>query len=244
MSDPVSENGTPWNQLPGATGGIRRNMTKRPTGTTGGNFFLDMVGGIIRAIMGNFLPGGSGVPGMPAGTNPLEFMSDLMGMRWQQVDDLQDSSQKFEGIQVYGALYMPNNMDPTSTKTRAPFTEKIHDGVGVTYQSNGITLHSRGLFKADAQCFYSWVVGAGDGCFMDIVVRAPNGLEFSRKPAISRSSGTITVFCSHTFGVPEPGYHVSVECATDESIIGATRAIRGGKGWTSLVVNKWSSEPE
>ncbi|UTN92942.1 minor tail protein [Gordonia phage Finkle] len=30
MAGPVTENGTPWNQLPGATGGIRRNLTRPP----------------------------------------------------------------------------------------------------------------------------------------------------------------------------------------------------------------------
>ena len=30
MADPVSENGTPWHQLPGATGGIRVSMSPRP----------------------------------------------------------------------------------------------------------------------------------------------------------------------------------------------------------------------
>ncbi|WP_336790495.1 hypothetical protein [Gordonia malaquae] len=160
-----------------------------------------------------------------------------------EIVDLQDSKQVFEGIQVYGYLYMPENMSPTSTKRRAPFYGVIHEGVGVTYRDNGVQLNSRGLFVANAQCFYSWVVAAGEGCFMDIVVRAPDGSEFSRKPAISRSAGTITVFNQHVFGVPGPGYHVSVECATDDSIVGATRSIRSGKGWTSLSVEKRSTEP-
>lgn len=161
------------------------------------------------------------------------------------IQDMQDSTQKFEGIQVYGARYMPSNMTPTSNLTRAPFTGNIHEGVGVTYSGSEIILNSRGLFKADAQSFFSWITLGGSGCYMDIVVRRPNGTEFSRKPAIQRATNTVTVFNSHTFGVPEAGYRLSVELAADPSVVGTdTRAILGGKGYTSLVVNKWSNEPE
>lgn len=181
---------------------------------------------------------------IPEGLNPLEFLGGMMGSKWEDMVDLQDSAQKFEGIQVYGARYMPSSMSPTTSKKVAFFNGNIHSGVGVTYSGSEIILNSRGLYKVDAQCFFSWVTLADPSCMMDIVVRAPDFSEFSRKPAISNGNYPLTVFNSHTFGVPAAGYRISVEVATGSSIVGATREILGGKGYTSLVVNKWSSEPE
>lgn len=198
----------------------------------------------LMGLLTNILTGA--VSAVSALFQPL---ASLLNLRWAQVDshesnltDLQDRTQALEGVITYGALFCPSNVNPTTTMVRAPFSGVIHNGYGVTYRDNGIVINSHGLFRVDAQMFYSWVQFAGDGCYMDIVIRDPSGNEYSRKSAISRTGGTVTVTNSHTFVTPAAGYHASVEVSTDASPIGATRVILGGRGYTSLTVNKWSSE--
>lgn len=212
-----------------------------------GGFFSNPVTGLLDSLLGFLSPILQGVTEGLSGI--AEAVAGLFGLRWAQVDnhennliDLEDRTQSLEGVITYGALYCPNDISPTTTLTRAPFYGVIHNGYGVTYTNNGIRINSKGLFRVDAQMYYSWVQFSGDGCYMDIVVHAPNGSEYSRKSAIARTQGTVTVTNSHTFVVPSSGYHVSVEVSTDASPIGATRVILGGRGFTSLTVNKWSTE--
>ncbi len=237
MSDPVSENGTPWNQLPGATGGIRRKMTKRPTGTTGGNFFLDMVGGIIRSIMGIFLPGGSGVPGMPSGMNPLEFLSDLMGMRWEQLDtvtdgqlELNDRTDLLSPLLDYGSCFA-NGSGGISQIGRVPFNQKVGPMNGCRLESNGIVLEDQGLWQINARLAFSWTIGPGAQTWRIRVYR-PNGTLFSEQLDYSSESNENTREMLTTVVVPDAGYRVEVWIT--ELIIG--RATIGGPQNNRLTV--------
>ena len=193
------------------------------------------------------------VTGVTAGLLPIfKTAAELMSLRWAQVDghessigDLQDKTQKLEGVIGYGCRYMSSSPGVTTSPTVMPFDTQIGPAVGVTLQSGGrYRLDSKGLWRFEAQTFFQTANLAPPRCFMDIVIRNPSGAEFARLKAMGSTDQGLTITNVMPVVIPAAGYTVEVQAWTSSlPIVGASwRSIVGGLGTTRFSVFKISSE--
>lgn len=245
MAGPVSENGTPWNQLPGATGGLRTRMTPRPKQSTPLDLFSSIVKAIVRAIMGGFTPGGTDVPGMPAGANPLAFLSDLMGQRWDQLDevadgqlDLNDRTDLLSPLLDYGSAYASTASDITNTGQYA-YDYQIGPMRSCYIWHGRIILLDKGLWDIRARIFISFTVSPiGHDVGWEVRVLRPDGSIFSSTEDVFTSPSSQTREINTSVVVPDAFYQVQVFVKT--LLVG--RGINGGPNRSRLTVQHISRD--
>ncbi|WP_336819033.1 hypothetical protein [Gordonia sp. MMO-8] len=234
MGGPVSENGTPWNELPGATGGVRKAMTPRPKNPI--TLFTDLVKGIVRAIMGNWIP--NEIIVIPGDVNPLQYLSHLMGIRWAQVDTIQegvdDLKGRFDLMSPYedrGSAYADGSGSIVNVG-KVSFNNKIGESKGCDLINGGWLLYDAGSWRVLARVAPSFTIGGGSvgweiRCFRE------DGSFYRAKRYENSNSGAHTTDLSGTFTVPGPNYRIEVWIT--DLIIG--RATRGGSTLTELSVD-------
>lgn len=186
-------------------------------------------------------------------TGAFRTIGELVSLRWAQVDnhesylgDLQDRTQNLEGVIGYGCRYMSSSPGVTTTKSTMPFDTNVGPMVGVTPLSGGrFRLDSKGLWRFESQLRFWGAALAPPECFMDILIRKPDGSEFARLSAIASSSNEITVTNVMPVVVPTAGYTAEVQAWTSAlPVLGTWRGIGGGLGTTRFSVFKISSETE
>ena len=197
--------------------------------------------GLLNAIMGVFT-GASTI---------LQGISYVLGLRWAQADDtasavvdLQDKTQKLEGVIGYACRYMSSSPGVTTSAQTMPFDTQVGPIVGVTPQSGGrFRLDSKGLWRMEAQVRFWGAVLAPPRCYMDIVIRTPAGAEFTRLKAMASSDDEITVTNVMPVVIPAAGYTAEVQAWTSSlPLAGNWRGIGGGFSTTRFSTFKISSE--
>lgn len=164
----------------------------------------------------------------------------------QSIKDLQDATQALEGVVGYHATYMPEGSGtyPVGAWKWLGFTATVGPHVGTSVAPDGgITLHSRGLWRADTQVYFSWEAVL-DVVEVEIVVFDEFGVVYGKR-SFKVQTGTglasyYTAVNNYTFVVPRSGFRVRVQARTD----GLAREILTGLQYTSFTVNKWSDETE
>ncbi|MEJ9078865.1 hypothetical protein WKY82_10625 [Gordonia malaquae] len=234
MAGPVSENGTPWNELPGATGGVRRAMTPRPKNPI--DLFTELAKGLAHAIMGIFIP--DQVITIPGGVNPLTYLSSLMGIRWAQVDTIQegvdDLKGRFDLMSPYedrGSAYADGSGSIVNVG-KVSFNNKIGESKGCDLINGGWVFDDMGSWRVLARVAPSFTIGGG-AIGWEIRCFRPDGSFYRAKRFEGNDSGAVTTETSGTFTVPGPGYRVEVWIT--DLILG--RATRGGSTLTELSVD-------
>lgn len=186
------------------------------------------------------------IKGIFTGGNPLlAAISALMAMRWEQVDDLQDKTQKLEGVIGYGCRYMSSSPGVNTSPAVMPFDTQVGPAVGVTLQSGGrYRLDSKGLWRFEAQTYFATAPLAPPRCFMDIVIRTPGGAEFARLKAMGSTDQGLTITNVMPVAIPTAGYTVEVQAWTSGLPLfnSSWRSISGGLGNTRFSVFKISTE--
>lgn len=209
---------------------------------TGAADLSNLISGLLNnpaSLLGN-LPQ-SKVLGLVSGLNDLWGANDANSL---EIEDLQDKTQKLEGVVGYRAAYMPegSGTTPVGNWKWLGFTATVGPQVGTAIgPDGGITLLSKGLWRSDTQVYFSWettlpVVEA------EIVVFDEFGVEFGKRSFRSKT-GTggdsyESIGLNYTFVVPRAGFRVFVRARS----AGLGREILTGLRYTSLTVNKWSSE--
>ena len=167
----------------------------------------------------------------------------LTGMRWTQVDDLQDRTQQLEGVIGYGSARMSGHFTPGNSYTRCPFTTRVGPMVGMTHNSTSgyFVLGSKGLWEFSAKVIFDFLLfgsGADNGVFMDLVVYAPDGTEFYRAKNLTTSGPEVTLNETGRFVVPASGYRVEVQAMATINY----RGMLGNIGFNQLNLLKISDE--
>lgn len=188
-------------------------------------------------------------------TGIFGFLDDIAGLfelRWDQVDshdyaigDLQDKTQQLEGVIGYGCRYMSSSPGVNTSPATMPFDTQVGPVVGCELMSGGKTkLLSKGLWRFEAQVVFKWAKFAPPGCFMDIVIRKPDGSEFTRLKAKAASDEEVTVTNVMPVVVPSAGYTAEVQAWTSGIPIlgGSWRSIGGGFTTTRFSCFKISDE--
>ena len=182
--------------------------------------------------------------GLVAG--PLQFLSDLLSLRWAQVDgheetivDLQDKTQQLQDVVGYGCAYMntTTSTDFKGTKKKMAFATQVGPLVGCTMDGYGYVLGSKGLWRADLQMTFDvYAIGVKD-FDMDIRVYAPNGTLFDQQLFPDSSGSRAARTNVFSFVVPAAGYKVYAyaQCALG-------RGMLGGNGRSGFYVTKISGE--
>lgn len=193
------------------------------------------------------------VTGVAAGLLPIfATAAELMSLRWAQVDghessigDLQDKTQKLEGVIGYGCRYMSSSPGVNTSPAVMPFDTQVGPAVGVTLQSGGrYRLDSKGLWRFEAQTYFATAPLAPPRCFMDIVIRTPGGAEFARLKAMGSTDQGLTITNVMPVAIPTAGYTVEVQAWTSGLPLfnSSWRSISGGLGNTRFSVFKISTE--
>ena len=164
----------------------------------------------------------------------------------ESIKDLQDKTQELEGVIGYHATYMPQGSGtyPVGSWKWLGFTATVGPHVGtVSAPDGGITLLSKGLWRADVQVYFSFEMVLGK-VEVEIVVFDEYGNEYGKRSyRVLTSTGSeayYTAVTNYTFVVPRSGFRVRVRARTD----GLAREILTGMQYTSFTVNKWSDETE
>lgn len=209
------------------------------------------LGALLDNLAAALLGGGPFSPG-----SALGMISDRSMARDAAVFDLQDKTQKLEGIIGYGSwvasenLFITFDQDDPGMRTMS-FDRQVGPSVGVTLVPDPALagkkvqrLDSKGLWQVLAQSRARSTGFTGTAkVYLDIVVKAPNGSEYYRRSmdqvAISNNGGDgeVTLIGNVMFTVPGPGYTVRVDLFT-----GRWRWFYGGSQWSGLTVLKHSSE--
>ncbi|MFE5789533.1 hypothetical protein [Rhodococcus erythropolis] len=191
-------------------------------------------------LLGNLLGGFANVPA--AVSNAPE------------IRDLQDATQKLEGIIGYGSyvasqnLFLSIDQDVAGARVQS-FDRQVGPSVGVTMVkdpalANKIVqrMDSKGLWQVLAQTRAQNTGFTGsEKVYQDIVVKAPNGTEYYRRSLDENegSDGKISMLGNVFFTIPAAGYMVHIELFS-----GKWRWFYGGSQWTGLSLLKHSSEVE
>lgn len=203
---------------------------------------IPIIGDVAKVVQG-ITTGLSGAFATAAG---------LVGLRWNQVDahedsitDLQDKTQALEGVIGYGCRYMSSSPGITTSPEVMPFNTQVGPAVGVTLLSGGrFQLDSKGLWRMEAQTYFQTAKLCPPRCFMDIVIRAPGGAEFTRLKAMASTDDGVTVTNVMPVVVPAAGYTAEVQAWTSAIPLlgGNLRSIAGGFTNTRFSVFKISDE--
>lgn len=163
MTGPVSENGTPWHQLPGATDGVRTKLSTRPNydeSSPIGGIFGMLIAAIVRAIAGLL---GAGTPW--GALNPLNWLAQDMAEKWDQlnrvrdtIDSITSSTQVLEGVLGIGQWTRKEPLNTAGDVIYKP-NQQVGKSVGCSYnEATGVvTLHSRGLWFVQHRSMYGQV---------------------------------------------------------------------------------------
>lgn len=218
---------------------------KKPS--VGVDAFWDAMRNMLLEILEKILTGTAS--GLSA---PFAFIADLLKLRWDQADnsaaavlDLQDKTQKLEGVIGYACRYMSASPGVTTSPQTMPFDTQVGPIVGVTPQSGGrFRLDSKGLWRMEAQVRFWGASLAPPRCYMDIVIRTPAGAEFTRLKAMASSDDEITVTNVMPVVIPAAGYTAEVQAWTSAlPLVGGNwRGIGGGIQTTRFSTFKISDE--
>ena len=182
--------------------------------------------------------------GLVAG--PLQFISDLLSLRWAQVDDheetivdLQDKTQELLDVVGYGCSYMntTTSTDFKGTKKKMAFSTQVGRLVGCTMDGYGYVLGSKGLWRADLQMTFDvYAIGVKD-LDMDIRVYAPDGSLYDQQLFPDSTGSRAARTNVYSFIVPSAGYKVYAyaQCALGRKML-------GGNGRSGFYVTKISGE--
>ncbi|ATW59024.1 hypothetical protein PBI_MAHDIA_25 [Gordonia phage Mahdia] len=226
----------------------------------------DLIPAIIRKVLGglgDLLGGGSSGAGSSVDVDLLDkiplladvakairgittgLTGDLLSGA-ESIKDLQDKTQELEGVIGYHATYMPEGSGtyPVGSWKWLGFTSTVGPHVGtVVSPDGGITLLSKGLWRADVQVYFSYEMVLGQ-VEVEIVVFDEYGAVYGKRSLkVLTSTGSAsyyTAVTNYTFVVPRSGFRVRVRARTD----GLAREILTGLQYTSFTVNKWSDETE
>lgn len=226
----------------------------------------DLIPAVIRKVLGglgDLLGGGSSGAGSSVDVDLLgkipvvgDIVKALQGITTgisaallpgaESIKDLQDKTQALEGVIGYHATYMPEGSGtyPVWSWKWLGFTATVGPNVGTSVSPDGgITLLSKGLWRADVQVYFSWEMLLGQ-VEVEIVVFDEYGAVYGKRSyKVNTSTGLgsyYTAVTNYTFVVPRSGFRVRVQARTD----GLAREILTGLQYTSFTVNKWSDETE
>lgn len=187
--------------------------------------------------------------GLVAG--PLQFISDLIGMRWDQVDgqgshlaDIETRTQELEGVIGYGSSYMNSaSLTPGIGWSKLPFRQAFGPMVGMVHD-NGLgggfyILGSKGLWEVSYKAVFDVLLGpVNTDMWLSCAVYTPGGGLYDRQSIKSTSSGQVTLGETTRFVVPTSGYRMQVEaqCGT------AYRTLLASREYSSFNVIKISNE--
>lgn len=202
------------------------------------NLFGNLISSIVRAVMGIFIPGGGG--GIPAGLNPLSWLSDLMGMRWDQVDSIEDGQLGLNSrvdllspLQDYGSCYA-RGVDGIVNTGKVPFNQQIGPMTGCHLASNGIVLDDKGLWDIRARVWFSWTASPISGVInWEIrVVRDSDGSVFSVQRDQVRDTDVNCREINTSVVIPNAGYRAEVWVTN----LAPGRSVWGGANYNRFTV--------
>lgn len=163
----------------------------------------------------------------------------LQGMRWDQVDDLQDETQKLLGVIGYGCWYAESDITDFVSASKVDFDQQIGPAVGCSNSGSGtVTLESKGLWRIDALINVDSRIFGDSNVQMEIRVYQPDGTTLhSSKLWRGIDDGRITMQNIMSVVVPTSGYKVEVWV-----LAGTVRLMRSGINYNGLNVTKVSDE--
>lgn len=197
---------------------------KLPSADTGGvwgaltNMFEGLLGNVLQGI----------TAGLAA---PFAFLADLMNLRWDQVDRIDDGQVEMNDrvdllspLQDYGSCFAAGQGDLINTG-RVPFNQQIGPMVGCHLASNGIVLDDQGLWDIRARLRFSFTVSPiNTWLAWEIRVYAPNNSLFSAQLDEVSDMNSNTREMNTTVVVPGPGYRAEVWITN----LAPVRATQGG----------------
>lgn len=204
-------------------------------GLFGGKFFQVL----FDLVIGNF----AGLLGL----GKLFEGGQLVSMRWNQVDEmdedlleLQDRTQKLEGVIGYGSAVMSSHQTPGSSFSVANFDTPYGPIEGCTYSTSTkrYTLGSKGLWDITAKTKWDILAFLDPGVEMKCVVRAPGGAVHFESAVEGTGSDRPTLLDSFRVVVPTSGYTVEVQARSDT----AGRGLLGSSSASAFNVLKISNE--
>lgn len=159
----------------------------------------------------------------------------------QDLANLQDRSQKLEGVIGYAHSYSSGGLHTGNQDLFIPCDQPVGPSVGVTVANNRFTLNSRGLWEANGQVGFEAGGGLVQNNYVNAQIRvyAPDGTLFAQRISESVEESEHTRSVSLPFVVPTSGYRVELWCW-----VGLIRGIKGGSVFNGLSVNKISTETE
>ena len=163
---------------------------------------------------------------------------DDLNAALERLADARSEVRALQGVQGWGSRYMSRQFSPGSSFSTVPFDRQEGPMQGVHTSGGEYVLESRGLWRADAQCFFDVLLFANSSIFMDIVVLTPTGSVFRRRRSRAAGSEQQTISNMASFVAPEAGYRVRVEAR-----VGADwRGMLPGRDYTAFDITKVSSE--
>lgn len=207
------------------------------------NLFNNLLGGFLNIPQAI----GAGIAGIveaiTGGSGGLGSLASWSSQIQDNVSVLQTLTQYLPGIACYGAVYMPVSRTAGSGFVRAPFSAPMHDGVGVAYEDDGITLLSGGLFHLTYHVTFAAAGSFGDNNMSArIEVHRPDGSLYREVVSFVTASSALTATISDSLPVvvPGPGFRVNVGVSSGGG--SSRREAWPGLNYSSLSVNKWSDE--
>ena len=196
---------------------------RKPTITTNPlemifDVFGDLVKAIIKSIMGIFIPGGGvEIPGLPSGVNPLGFLSDLLGMRWDQVDAIDDGqvalterTDLLSPLLDYGSVYASTSNDISNTG-QFSYSNQVGPMQNCHLSGGRIILDEQGLWNISARIYIALTFSpVGGGVAWEVRVLRPDGSIFSTTEDVFTDTGNQTREINTSVVVPGAGYQIQV----------------------------------
>lgn len=211
----------------------------------GSGFGQDLSESAVRSMLG----GEVSAPFAEAASAFNEFVSGiasalgLLGDDMQWVRDgqeaLNNQADLLDPLLDYGSCSMPSG-EPASGTGFLPFNRQIGPSRNVTFENNGMTLESKGLWDLRLHATASWIKLLSSQLEVRLNVYHPDGSVYSRQigRALSSESHTLTIVSSVV--VPEPGYYVKAYVQT----AAGTRSWLGGPAWSRMTAQHISYETE
>lgn len=204
-------------ELYGLSGPGQRVSSPPPQSTEAGESGLIDLGSMFSGGLIGALLGGGGSPLIPEGMNPIDFLASLMGLRWDQVDAIEDGQlglvdrvDLLSALEDRGSAYASGQGELINTG-RVPFNHPVGPMKGVRLENSGFTLLKRGAWDIEARLAFSYTLAPGGGAqSWEIRVYRPDGTLFSRQVDGSNEANANTRGMFSTVVVPDENYRVEV----------------------------------
>lgn len=177
---------------------------------------------------------------------------DEFGDRVEAIEDgqtdLGDRVDLLEGVYGYGNCFLSNNWFVSGGARRTlPFDTQLGPSVNVEFESDGIMLGTKGLWRADAHIpfapgesnFFTATPSPVQVYLQVLDTVTANNYTEHRYDVLISTQGAESCSFAHTFVVPEDNrYLVRVQVNTSVGRV----YLYGGSSRSGLSVNKWSGE--